>query len=226
MIVLKIIGILLAVVLLSAFMVLMLNLQVIFGFNTEGLLDVRAKISFITVFDLKKQQEKKNSADIKKSDKRKKEKKNGKISAYFQKKFGLDKLLEAYKPNGESGAGISDIVNKIVTLLSLVMGEITWLLRKITVKRFHILAVCGGSDAADAAMEYGAVCAAVYPLVGYIEANLNTAKDSTDIRIGCDFENDAYFETDIRVKLRLIHIVRAAFRNAMFLAQQQQSTEA
>lgn len=228
MLALKIIGILLAVVFFAAFVALMLNLQVIFGFNTEGKLDIRAKISVFTVFDINKKKKKKTIQKTTKqpqiSDKKKK---SGKLAEYIKKKFGLDELLDANAIGEKVGAGgISESVNKIVTLLTLVMGEITWLLKKIRVQRFRILAICGGNDAADAAMEYGVVCAAVYPLVGYIETNLNTEKNSMDIQIGCDFENDAYFETDFRIRLRIIYVVRAVFRNAMALASTQQSTEA
>lgn len=227
MLALKIIGILLAVIFVLIFVALMLNLQVIFGFNTAGKLDVRAKVSFFTVFDINKKKTKKTPQKVTDNKKDNKKKKNRKIAAYIQKKLGLDELLDANALGEKAGAGgISDSVNKIVTLLTLVMGELAWLLKRIRVQRFHILAVCGGSDAADAAMEYGVVCAAVYPLVGYIEANLNTKKDATDIQIGCDFENDAYFETDFKVKLRVIHVVRAVFRNALALASTQQSTEA
>ena len=230
MIALKIIGILLAVFCTLIAIALMLNLRIIFVFNTERKLNLTAKLSFITLFDLEKQRKSKKKSNPKSKNKNedtttKKKQKPNKIAYYFLEKFGLDPLFDSSKlviPDGTGG--ISESVNKVITLISLILGEIPWILRKITVQRFHILAICGGSDAADAAMEYGIVCAAVYPLVGYIEANLNTEKNSTDIQVGCDFENEAYFETDFNVKLRLIHLVRAIFRNAMNMAQQ--STEA
>ena len=230
MIALKIIGILILIFLVLIAIVLALNLHIIFEFNTERKLNLIAKLSFVTLFDLERHRKSKKKSKQKQQSKNKdtstkNNQKPNKIAAYFLEKFGLDPIFDTSKlvtPDGTGG--ISESVNKVVALISLILGEIPWILRKITVQRFHILAICGGHDAADAAMEYGIVCAAVYPLVGYIEANLNTEKNSTDIQVGCDFENDAYFETDFNVKLRLIHLVRAIFRNAMNMAQQ--STEA
>lgn len=219
MIVLKIIGILLATTLFLAVFVLLQSVRVIFSFSTDGKLGLKAKILFITLYDLNKKP--------KKPKKEKKNKKPSKISAYFKRLFGLDTLADAanVKENSEK-QGISESVDKIVTAFSLLFGRISWLLGKIKVQRFHVLAICGGSDAADVAMEYGVVCAAIYPLMGYIETNLNVKENATDVRIGCDFENEAYFETDFKAKLRLIHIVRAVLRNARKMAEKQAGLEA
>lgn len=215
MIALKIIGILLAVIVFLVVLVLLQSVKVIFSFNTEGKLDLRAKVMLFTIYDVNKKKEEKAP---------KKDKKPSRISAYFQRLFGIDTLTDAANVKGNAEEkGISDSVNKVVTVFSLLLGEIVWLLGKIRVKRLHVLAICGGNDAADAAMEYGLVCAAVYPLVGYIESNLNTKKNASDIQIGCDFENEAYFESDFTAKLRLIHIVRAVFKNASNMAKQQAS---
>lgn len=218
MLVLKIIGILLAVIVLLIVFLLMLSVKVVFTFTTEGKLVIKVKVLFFTIYDANK------TKDKKEHNKEKKSKKPSRISAYFQRLFGIDTLTEAanVKKNAET-KGVYDSVNKVATVFSLLLGQIAWLLGKIRIKRFHILAICGGGDAADAAMEYGLVCAAVYPLVGYVETNLNTKRNASDIQIGCDFENEAYFKTDIIAKLRLIHIVRAVLRNASNMARQQTS---
>ncbi len=224
MIVLKIIGILLAVVLFVIVFALLQSIKVMFSFTTEGKLDLKAKILFFTVYDANKKP-KKNAKEDKEEPKEKK--KPSKISAYFQRLFGIDTLADAanIKENAET-QGISESVNKVVSVFSLLFGQIVWLLRKIRVQKFRVLAICGGADAADAAMEYGLVCAAIYPLVGYVETNLNTKTNATDIQIGCDFENEAYFETDFTVKLRLIHIIRAVLKSARNMADEQARLEA
>ena len=226
MIVLKIVLILLAVIIFLLFFILLQSVKVVFSFSTEPKLDLRVKILGITLYDANKVKEK-TVAETKSDETEVKQKKPSKVANYFKKLFGIDTLTEAtkVKENAES-EGISDSVNKVVTVISLLLGQLVWLLSKIRVNRFHILAICGGSDAADAAMEYGYVCAAVYPLVGYIDTHLNTKKNATDIQIGCDFENDAYFEIDFIAKLRLIHIVRAVLRNAKNMAKEQARLEA
>jgi len=219
MIVLKIIGILLAITFFLIVFVLLQSVRVVFSFSTKGKRDLKAKILFFSLYDMNKKP--------KKAKKEKTNKKPSKISAYFKKLFGLDAIDDAtkIKENTEK-EGISETVDKIVAAFSLLFGRISWLLGKINVKRFHILAICGGSDAADVAMEYGMVCAAIYPLMGYIETNLNVKENATDVRIGCDFENEAYFEIEFKAKLRLIHIVRAVLRNAKKMAEKQAGLEA
>ena len=226
MIVLKIVLILLAVILFLLFFILIQSVKVVFSFSTEPKLDLRVKILGITLYDVNKVN--KTTGTETQTDTPETEKKQpNKVANYFKKLFGIDTLTNAtkVKENAES-KGISDSVNQVVTVISLLLGQLIWLLSKIRVKRFHILAICGGDDAADAAMEYGYVCAAVYPLVGYIDAHLNTKKNATDVQIGCDFENDVYFEIDFIAKLRLIHIVRAVLRNAKNMAKEQSRLEA
>ena len=223
MIVLKIIGILLAVISAVLVFALLQSLKVVFTFDTVGKLELKAKIMFFTLYDVNK----KNQKNETETPKKKKDKKQSRLSEYFKRLFGIDTIADAanVKENSET-QGISDSVNKIVTVLSMMFGQIIWLFKKVRVHRFHVLAVCGGSDAADVAMEYGLVCASIYPLVGYIETNFDTKQNATDVQIGCDFENEAYFETDFIIKLRLIHIIRAVWKNAKIMAEEQARLEA
>ena len=156
-----------------------------------------------------------------------KEKKPSKISAYFQKLFGIDTLTDAadFKTNA-SESGIYDTLNKVITVFSLLLGQIVWLIKRIKLKKLHVKVICAGGDAADAAMDYGLVCAAVYPFVGYIETNFKTKKDAIDLQLGCDFDGDAYLGTDFIAQIRIIHIVRAVLKNATNMANQQTQAEA
>ncbi|MBQ5838329.1 MAG: DUF2953 domain-containing protein, partial [Clostridia bacterium] len=96
-----------------------------------------------------------------------------------------------------------------------------WLVKKIKLKRFGLDVICGGGDAADAAIEYGVVCSAVYPFIGYLETNFKGAERALDVNIGCDFENEAYFGIDIKAKIRIIHILRAFLKGAIDIANEQ-----
>lgn len=198
MLVLKIIGIALCIIVLLVFLILMLDIKAVFVFGTDGSFELKAKILFYKFFDIHEK------------------KKPSKFGGYLKRIFGIEALTdtEGLKQDAQSG-GISDTANKVITLLSLLAGQILWLLKKVRIKKFHLLAICGGYDAADAAMEYGLVCAAVYPFVGYLESTAKFAKKANDIQVGCDFENQAHFETEIVVKIRIIHAVRAVLKNAM-----------
>ncbi len=198
MIILKIVGIALSVIALLIFTVLMLDLKVVFAFDTNGRLELKAKILFYKFYDVHEKKE------------------PSKFGSYLKRIFGIETLTdtEGLKQDVQE-SGVSGTANRVITILSLLAGQILWLLSRVRIKKFHLLAICGGDDAADAAMDYGLVCAAVYPFVGYLESTAKFAKKANDIQVGCDFENEASFETEIIAKLRIIHALRAVIKNAL-----------
>lgn len=209
MTVLKIIGTVLAAVVLLIFVILMLRAKVVFVFSTEGKTELKANLLFYSIYDLNK---------------KKKKEKPGKIGAFLKRIFGIDTLTDTQTlKNDAVESGISGAVNKIVTILTLLAGQIAWLLKRVYLKKLRIVAVCGGGDAADAAMDYGMVCSTVYPFAGYLESTLKTPKNAIDIRAGCDFDGEAVFEIEIVAKIRVIHVVRAIWRNAMSMAYEEQA---
>jgi hypothetical protein len=166
------------------------------------------KLLFLTVFDLNKPK------------KEKKKKKPGKVGAFFKRLFGFDKAKTEIE-DGENKKAISDKVTGFITLFMLLADSALWLVKRIKLKRFGLDIICGGGDAADAAIEYGIVCSAVYPFIGYLETNFKGADKALDVNIGCDFENEAYFGTEMIAKLRIIHIVRAFLKGVSDIANEQ-----
>ena len=132
MIALKIIGILILIFLVLIAIVLALNLHIIFEFNTERKLNLIAKLSFVTLFDLEKHRKSKKKSKQKQQSKNKdtstkKKQKPNKIAAYFLEKFGLDPIFDTSKlvtPDGTGG--ISESVNKVVALISLIFLITPW----------------------------------------------------------------------------------------------------
>ena len=204
MIILKIVGILLLAIIALLIIILSLRIRIIFDYSTQG----EAKF-YIGVLFFKFR--------INKKDKPKKEKKQSKFMLKLKKLFGIDVLSdsESLKQNTEE-TGISSTVSKVITAVSLIAGEAVWLLKRFKLHHLRFVAVCGGGDAADAAMDYGLVCSTVYPFAGYLDASLKTKKNAQDIRIYCDFDNDSGFEFYIYLSVRTIHIVRALLRNISF----------
>lgn len=201
MLALKIIGAVLGALLLIIFVILMLRIKVFFLFSTKGSIELKASLLFYKIYDL-------NS--------KKKKKKSGRFGRFLKRIFGIDALTDAegLKTDAQTN-GISGTVEKVLSLLFLLAGQIKWLLSRVRLKKLRILTVCGGDDAADAAMEYGAACSVVYPFVGYLDTNFNIKEKAKDINVFCDFEGEAVFETEIIAKIRIIHIVRAVMRNAI-----------
>jgi hypothetical protein len=199
--VLAIIGILLAVIIAIIVVLLLSSIRVFFSFNTENKPELKAKFLFFTVFDINKP--------------KKKSKKPSRIGSAIKRMLGFEQIIESQTDEGEKQKeSISSKVTGFVTVFMLLTDSNLWLAKKIKAKQLKLDIICGGSDAADAAIEYGVVCSAVYPFIGYLETNFKGAEKALDVNIGCDFENEAYFGTDIKIKLRIIHIVRALMRSA------------
>lgn len=210
MTVLAIIGILLAAIIAIIIILLLSCVKVSFAFSTNGKLDLKVFLLFFKVFD------------INKPTKEKKKKKKNAFTKYFKKLFGFGKEINKEDIKKEiTKEGISDKVTKFVAVFMLLANQVFWLVKKIRLKRFSFNVICGGGDAADAAIEYGIVCSAVYPFIGYLETNFKGANKALDVNIGCDFENEAFFGTEVKAKLRVIHIVRAFIKGAMNLANEQ-----
>ena len=211
MIFLKIFGIVLAVITLLILFILSLKIRLRFIFDTENGSKFLVKILFFTFGGKKNEKPEKEEE---------KDKKESAFVKWFKKKLGIDVLIdgESLKQSADE-KGVSGTVNKITTVISMLFGQIGWLLKRFCIHKLRIIAICGGDDAADAAMDYGLVCAAVYPLAGYLDTNLKSDKNAQDIQIGCDFEGNAHFEFEIYVSVRIIHILRALYNSAVMNAE-------
>lgn len=198
MLAVKIILIALCALFLLITAILLLDLKLIFAFDTNGRLELNASLLSYRLYDIKSK------------------KPSSKFGRYLKRIFGIEALTdtEEIKKDAQE-SGVSDTVTRLITILSLLAGQIAWLLKRVRVKKLHLLAICGGGDAADAAMDYGLVCAAVYPFVGYLETSTQLSDKANDVQVGCDFENEPHFETEIIVKIRLFHVLRAIWRNAL-----------
>ncbi len=203
MIILKIIGIIFAVLIVLIALILMLRIRLLLSFDLKNAFSFKIKLLFLT-FEMGKQ----------KPGKPKKEKEKKKQNAFLKKlskKLGLDFVAQEGTEGAESKS-ISDSLTKIITLITLFIGQVEWILRRFRLEKLRVFIVCGGGDAADAAMEYGMVCAAVYPLIGYLNANLDAVKNAEDVQVGCDFDGEPQLEFDFFVSIRVIHLSRAVFR--------------
>lgn len=81
-------------------------------------------------------------------------------------------------------ATFRDVSAAVKELLSRIGG----LVKKSVFKRFDLNITVGDSDAADAAIRYGTVCAAVYPLLTLLDGTMKFKKRNVDIR--CDFAQE------------------------------------
>ncbi len=214
MLALKIIGSILAVTVVFIFWIFTRRIKLDIGFDTENGFECVVRFLFFK-FDLTKPKAKKEN------------KKPNKLVLKLKKALGLDFLekSEELKQDGETKT-VSDTVNKVVTAISLFAGQVAWLFKRFKLRKLKVTAVCAGDDAADAAIEYGLVCAAIYPMSAYLDTNIKTKKNVQEINIGCDFNGNAYFELGLKLSVRIIHVLRAVYRNAMESAERATYEEA
>ncbi len=200
MIVLKVLGIALGVIALLIFIILMLNFKLLVSYDKENGLKVLYKILFFTFG--------KNPNP------------NNPIVKAIKRMLELDKIesAEVIKQDVEE-SGVSEAVKRILTIITLLAGRIVWLLKYCTVKKLRIFAVCADSDAADAALDYGLACAAVYPFCATLTSNIKTAEKAEDIAVYCDFDGERKLEFSLTVSVRIIHLLRALYYNAMAKAK-------
>lgn len=188
MIVLKIIGIVLAVIILLIAVILMLPVDVLF--QADGTNGFRILYRFLgKVFG--------ENPDP-----------NNPIVKSLKETLGishLDSVKSIQKTVESHGAGVT--LRETLDTLILLIDRVIWLLKYCRVPKCHITSVSGGEDAA---MEYGIACAAVYPLVGYLENKTWLRKRGLKLELRCDYSlAESVFEMDVAVRVRIFPVLRA-----------------
>lgn len=191
MTVLKIIGIVLAAVLILLILLLLLPVSASVAYDPENSLRVKVKALCFTVYKTKPGAEEKQPAEEKKPKPAPKK----------------EKLLED--------------IQEMITLVKNLLGPLGGLLKTVRINRLHLRAVCAGEDPAAVAMEYGLVCAAVYPFIGYLQTVSNVRKRGVDVGITCDFEQEKpSLAVSATVSALVIHGVIAAVKFLMKQAEE------
>lgn len=201
MVVLKIIGVALAVIAVLIIIALSVRLKLVIAYNGKKQLGFKVKYLFLSFGGKKKKPE---SIKAEGTAKPEKKKKPSKFVKRIKKKFGLD-VLETELKQG----GFADKVSQITALVMLFAGQIKWIFSKLRVDLLKVLILCGGNDAADTAIDYGIVCSAVYPMAGYLSANINMKDNAENIQIGCNFDGETSLEFELIISIRTIHLLTA-----------------
>lgn len=136
---------------------------------------------------------------------------NNPVARAAKELIGISKVSDLGRLKRSVGqTGVSATAAQVADILKQLLGRVVWLLPRCRLNRLHLTAVCTGEDAAEAAMEYGATCAVVYPLVGYLETLIPTRARGEDIRILCDLSQaESRFCADVKLSVRIFHAARA-----------------
>ena len=201
MIVLKIIGIVVAVLVVLLLLFLALPVDVFFRFEPQKGLGVFVRILGIPLGG--------GSPDAEKP-----KKDSGGLGRLIKRLLGF--------PHLESGEtlrsaleeqGAAETVSSTLETVRMLLDRVFWLVRRCKVIRCKFISVSGGEDAA---LEYGTVCAILYPFISYLQSAADIPGRVIDLRITWDFEReDSLFEMDLGVRVHIWHLARVLIHIVM-----------
>lgn len=108
-----------------------------------------------------------------------------------------------------SAKGVAATLCELGAVLRTLLGRVFWLLHRGTFRRFSLHIAVGAGDPADAALDYGMVCAALYPVLGLLQSAIRFRRP--DVTVTCTEEPQTNVEFSAKFSLRAILIVRAFF---------------
>ena len=180
--------IILGVIFLILAFILLLPINLFLRFDNE--LFIKVKLAGIKVFDSNKIEAKEKEHKPKETEKTKE---NG-LKTFFSK------LSEKY---GYLGA-----VKKVINLIGKMLSHIKKLLRHIKIKKVILNLVVVGEDAAATAVEYGAICSAVYPLLSFLDSCAKVDFKNINVTSGFEYKK-SHFDFSLVCKLRIIFLLIA-----------------
>ncbi|MBE6805988.1 MAG: DUF2953 domain-containing protein [Ruminococcaceae bacterium] len=115
-------------------------------------------------------------------------------------------LKKLYREKGFSGA-----VLELFSYLKIIFSEMGNLLGSIKIRDFLCKITVSDEDAAETAISYGAISAAVYALTGFLDSA--TDFKYKKITVNADYSaNECSFELGFTVKIMLFHLIFTALK--------------
>ena len=140
---------------------------------------------------------------------------NNPIIVALKKTTGVSQIDTASLKKSIKESGLTTTVSSTYHILISLLKEIKDLLKFCTAKKLQIDIVCTGEDAAQAAINYGKCSSVTYPFLGMVHSVLKVKRGCEKINISCDYNSqNASFEYDILLSVRLCHLLAALIRVA------------
>ena len=182
-----------ALIIISAillFLVLLLLLPISLFVGYEGDFIAKIKIAGIKVYEIKPQDSEEKS-----------EKESRDETSAHQENF-FERLQKKY--------GFSGAVKEIFAFVKALILRLKKQLRHIAVRRLCLDVKIASPDAAQTAIEYGAVCGAVYPVLSLIDSTANVK--FKQINVSADFNSDKPdFSFSVIIRVKIIFLIAMAF---------------
>lgn len=139
-------------------------------------------------------------------------KKSGKIKNWFKKHFGVFHKKQK-KPIEKKS--LFDKVSETLSAVRIIIDALSEIVKKIKVNKLKLYIVTADSNVSDAALEYGKLCAVVYPVIGYLQSQVNIREKGLDIDLRCDFDADiSVFKAHTDISINIFSILTVFMRSA------------
>ena len=112
-----------------------------------------------------------------------------------------------------SDSGVSYTLKQVGDVLISLLRQLVWLLPRCRVRKLELRAICAEGEPDEAAMEYGKLCATVYPIVGIVDNIIPINRRKLLLNLRCDFEAEkSDFSLTAVIRARLGSALRALWR--------------
>lgn len=123
------------------------------------------------------------------------------------------------KPKSEEGIfsklkakhGFKGAIKEVFSFAGMVLKEVKPELLKIKIRKFKLNLIVVGDDAAATAIEYGAICGIVYPVISFIDQNLDIKLKQINVEAGFN-HTKSEFNTSFTVKANLVLLLKIAYK--------------
>lgn len=176
-------------ILLAIFLLLLVPVSITIKYENDFLCKLRIGFVPITIYPPKPKKEKKKKVKKKEPGQEKQEESKEK------------------KPNLLQEKGLSWFINLIKKVAELAKDALKDFFKHIIINRFMLSITILGNDAADTAIKYGKLCAAVYPAVGIITGAAKCKKCGIDLAPDFDKKSKASIYFDLKARILALWIV-------------------
>ncbi len=177
------------------FFALILWLPVLVDFRFEKAFFLKIKIGAVPLFSLDGDKPGKPEKKLhrEKTKKEKKPKEEAKTEPNF-----IKQLFEKKE--------FSEAVRLLLGFANRVFHKLKWLLRRFRAERIGLRIRVASDNAADTAVRYGAVCAAAYPVLAFLDSVSDIRLKQIDIT--ADFNTDQpEFAASGRIRTRIVYLL-------------------
>lgn len=169
-------------------LLLVLPLRIYLKYDTDGGLRYRVKYLFLTLADSEAPE--KPEQPVEKAAETEKKRSGSGAAAKLLSFLGLEDVSSAANAKKAlKEKGLAETIRGVFCAVKALFSRISRLVCHGEFRRFDLRIVVGDTDCADAAMNYGELCAAVYPLLAFLESKLKFHRRNVELR--CDFSAES-----------------------------------